>query len=202
MAPTAPKPEKKLPARAHRHARLTGAIHPLAPSKLFRPEATTSDDFITSKSDKRMIKHSQFLSRVQSSASKISKPSSSKSRSGHRRNRRPGNKIASLQGLEDALPEVEEKLEEGKVRHRSLKSRPGAIKRKEKIVKGEMDRFGVNMAQLAKAPADEPSTATQGNKTDDETSKVEESGQGSRWAALRGYISATMEQNPAFGTKS
>lgn len=139
-----------------------------------------------------MIKHSQFLSRVQSSSDKITK-------SGHRRNRRPGNKITSLQGLEDALPEVEEKLEAGKVRHRSLKSRPGAIKRKERVVRGEMDRFGMNMAQLAKTPQGD--MVEESVKEKDVTQKPEESGQQGKWAALRGYISATMEQNPAFANK-
>lgn len=130
---------------------------------------------------------------MRSSSDKVTK-------SGHRRNRRPGNKITSLQGLEDALPEVEDKLEAGKVRHRSLKSRPGAIKRKEKVVRGEMDRFGMNMAQLAKTPQENmPQESAKEANTDQ---KPEQGDQQGRWAALRGYISATMEQNPAFANKS
>ncbi len=116
---------------------------------------------------------------------------------------------------------------QGKVRHTSLKSRPGALRRKEKLLKGEMDRFSKSLAQLqmirsseeqpgrvageeapqgaiqvdqdaernAGAPGPlsapdpqkpQPTTAAQGPST------------ANRWAALRGFIAATMEQNPAF----
>lgn len=35
------------------------------------------------------------------------------------------------------------------MQHRSPKSRPGALKKKEKIVKGEIERLGRSLAQLA-----------------------------------------------------
>jgi hypothetical protein len=113
-----------------------------------------------------------------------------------------------------------EQARQGKVRHKSLKSRPGALKRKERLVKGEMERFGRSLAQLANistasATAAGVSTAAaagagQSEKMDTEGEKGTQGGEtqaqtaatSSRWAALRGFISATMEQNPAFLTKT
>ncbi|ATY60793.1 hypothetical protein A9K55_005439 [Cordyceps militaris] len=193
MAPLPPG-LKKPSARSFRHARLSGAVHPLAPLKTFRPDATPSlsDAFLSSKRDKRLMKHSSFVSRVASSAGIAKKT---------RKPRRSSNKLATtLDGLADALPELEEgPAQPGKVRHRSIRSNKGALRRKEKVVKGEMHRFGVSMAQMA-------ATQQQGGK-----SEMGEEGEGktgvppqppSRWAALRGYISATMEQNPAFVGRS
>jgi len=110
-----------------------------------------------------------------------------------------------------------EQARQGKVRHKSLKSRPGALKRKERLVKGEMERFGRNLAQLANisTAASVGTTAAQGKMDTEENGRTEKGQQGgeagtqgqaatqppgtsSRWAALRGFISATMEQNPAF----
>lgn len=82
-------------------------------------------------------------------------------------------------------------------------------------MKGEMQRFGVSMAKLAGTPgvsedkvvdssvADgdevEARSASQEQQKTAEASGAESSAPtANRWAALRGYISATMEQNPAF----
>ncbi|KAI9903757.1 hypothetical protein N3K66_000286 [Trichothecium roseum] len=207
MAPTAPSSsqhEKRPSARTIRHQRLTGQIHPLAPQKLFRPGAATSDAFLSTKQDKRLIRHSSFLSRVTAHPSTNTGGRVSKSRN---RTRRPGNKLgADIGALADALPDVpDEGPNAGKVKHRSLKSRKGALKRKELVVRGEMDRFGASMAKLAS----QPTTTKAGGENADAHGEAEEKGQdeappqtSSRWAALRGYISATMEQNPAFVTRS
>lgn len=175
------------------------------------------------------MKHSSFVSRVVSSSS---------SRVGKTKRRRPANKLkTTLEGLADALPDLVEGDGEaelsGKVRHRSLKSRKGALKRKERVVKGEMERFGVSMAKLAGtgvvAPKSVPSAAAAGvnqgldedgdeddmDDADDERPAAKPASTttttiattpaaattSNRWAALRGYISATMEQNPAFTGK-
>jgi hypothetical protein len=188
-----------------------------------------SDSFIDSKRDKRLIKHSSFLSRVAKS--------SGKGTGGIKKRRRPSKKlVTTLESLGDALEDIEAGIEEedagamdaeqarqGKVRHKSLKSRPGALKRKEKLVKGEMERFGRSLAQLANIST----TATPGTTTSAAAASSGGSGSGSsgqekmdtegetrtatgaqpaatsgRWAALRGFISATMEQNPAFLNKT
>jgi hypothetical protein len=158
-----------------------------------------SDGFISSKRDKRTIKHSSFLSKIQSTPNAPNRIG--KNKSGHRRNKRPGNKLTALDGLEDALPDVSDAPEMGKVRAKSLKSRPGALKRKERMMKGEMERFGMNMANLAKMAEQAPSN-TQEVKKGEEVKSKEDQGRANRWAALRGYVSSTMEQNPAFANKS
>ncbi|KAF4777574.1 hypothetical protein HER10_EVM0003948 [Colletotrichum scovillei] len=201
MAPTAPT--KALSAREKRMARIRGDIHPLAPHKTLRPEAQVDDGFLTNKKDKRTMKHSAFLSKVAKTA-----PGSGKTL----KRRRPNKKlVATMESLADALPELEEgaqtldQLREGKVRHKSLKSRPGALKRKEKVVKAEVARFGASMAALASVPAvanTSSAGAGAGAMAVEETGAQETtaSATSSRWAALRKHISSTMEQNPAFST--
>jgi hypothetical protein len=194
--------------------RITGQIHPLLPSKIFRTDAHVSDDFINSKRDKRVMKHSSFVSRITSS--KISKS----------KRRRPGKKLkTSLAGLADALPELQsgeggEEVLAGKIKHNSLRSKKGALKKKERIVKGEMERFGVSMAKLSgtQLAGTTSKTATTRRSMVDDDSDVDDAemtaqspaqqaptatttSTSDRWAALRGYISATMEQNPAFAAK-
>lgn len=150
-----------------------------------RADAATSDSFISSKRDKRTIRQSTFLNKIQKSSSK---PTAATKR------RRPNKKlVATLEDLADALPDVEEKSEEGKVKQKSLRSRPGALKRKERVVKGEMERFGESMARLVGGGG-----AAGGLGGGKEGEGKEANPTGNRWAALRGYISSTMEQNPAF----
>ncbi|KAL2883287.1 hypothetical protein SGCOL_001481 [Colletotrichum sp. CLE4] len=202
MAPTAPT--TSLSAREKRMARIRGDIHPLAPHKTLRPEAQVDDGFLTNKKDKRTMKHSAFLSKVAKTA-----PGSGKTL----KRRRPNKKlVATMESLADALPDLDEgaqtleQLREGKVRHKSLKSRPGALKRKEKVVKAEVARFGASMAALASLPGANASAAPAG---DSGAMAVEGAGAqetattnatSNRWAALRRHISSTMEQNPAFST--
>ncbi len=163
-----------------------------------------------------------------------SHPSSSKTL----KRRRPNKKlVATLESLGDALADIDDEIQrgiaegedgegmdslqktQGKVRHKSLKSRPGALKRKERVVKGEMERFGQSLAQLVTvkegttAGQQQPSTTAPAGKTAQEgdgmdvetegqTAVQEQSATSNRWAALRGFISATMEQNPAFLSKT
>ena len=139
--------------------------------------------------------------------------SSSAGVSKKKRTRRPGNKLlaaSNLDSLADALPDLEEEAdaqEKGKVRHRSLKSKKGAMKKKERVVKGKMERFGASMARMSgmeegPAAAAAPAKAGAMETTATESANPEVKGTANRWAALRGYISSTMEQNPAFANKS
>jgi hypothetical protein len=89
--------------------------------------------------------------------------------------------------------------ERGKVRHKSLKSKKGAMKKKERVVKGEMERFGASMARMS--GMEEEATVQKAEEMDTTTTQGDSQatkGTANRWAALRGYISSTMEQNPAF----
>ena len=122
--------------------------------------------------------------------------------------------------LADALPDLDHdslaRLQEGKVRHRSLKNGKGALRKKEKIVRGEVERFGISLARLnsmGAAVSGGDGAEVQGMQVEEDQSvgadgSLAESGNApepqppsstaNRWAALRGFISATMEQNPAF----
>ncbi|KAL2263151.1 hypothetical protein VTK26DRAFT_7975 [Humicola hyalothermophila] len=251
MAPTAPAKTtssgsgggKRLTARQKARMRLAD---PLLPRKLHREDNVVTDSFINSKRDKRLIKHSAFVSRITSSAS----GGISKQRQQKTKRRRPSKKlVATLESLGDALEDIQAEMDaeeggewegideqqKGKIRHKSLRTRPGALKRKEKLVKGEMQRFGASLAQLtsiaaaagAAAPAGGMGTgagtgADQGGaaastemdadmeggkqgssaESQTQTTGAAASATSSRWAALRGFISATMEQNPAFLNKT
>lgn len=97
-----------------------------------------------------------------------------------------------------------QQLKEGKIRLKSLKSRKGALKRKEKVVRGEVERFKGSLARLnAVGAASQPAVgemAVDASAGVDSRAEVAQpqNATASRWAALRGFISATMEQNPAF----
>ncbi|KAF6837240.1 hypothetical protein CMUS01_05085 [Colletotrichum musicola] len=205
MAPVAPT--STLSARERRMARIRGDIHPLAPHKTHRADARVDDGFLTNKKDKRTVKHSTFVSKIQKANAKPLK------------RRRPGKKlVATMESLADALPDLDDdndgngrstldQLREGKVRHKSLKSRPGALKRKERVVRGEMQRFGASMAALAAVPAADGASAAAAPAADEdnvamaggeEAAPAVPSATSNRWAALRRHISSTMEQNPAF----
>ncbi|KAL7942534.1 ribosome biogenesis protein SLX9 domain-containing protein [Trichoderma barbatum] len=205
MAPQKPS------ATALRHARITNSIHPLAPQKTFRANASTTDSFLSSKRDKRTIKHSSFVSRVSSSSSARISKSAKK-----RRSKNKAATLSSLDSLADALPELADgegaaEVLDGKIKHQSLRSKKGALKRKERLLRGEMARFGMSMAQLSHLPG-QPQSANPEPEKPSSSSLPVPSGMAApttapapvamnRWAALRGYISATMEQNPAFVNK-
>ncbi len=220
QAPTAPTPGKRVTARQKALARLAD---PTLPRKVHREDNAVSDSFISSKKDKRIIKRSAFVSRIQ----KAKEPSAKK-------RRRPSKKlVTTLESMADALADIDDEMQDdgamdaeqakqGKVRHHSLKSRPGALKRKENLVKGEMKRFGFNLAQLAtvkesSATADISKDSTKKKKKQKkmdidqpavaqaQASNESTPGQAAtanRWAALRNFISSTMEQNPAFMTNT
>jgi hypothetical protein len=95
-------------------------------------------------------------------------------------------------------------VEKGKIRQRSLKSRPGAGKRREKLEKMERERFGKNMAALTVGSSANTESAPATGAVDDAgnapgTAQQQDTNPtASRWAALRGFISQTMEQKEEF----
>ncbi|KAI0125439.1 ribosome biogenesis protein SLX9-domain-containing protein [Xylariales sp. AK1849] len=202
MAPTAPSKRRSLRAKL---ASKSDGPQPYAPRKAPRPDAVdASDSFVNSKKDKRLVKHSSFLSRIEKSNKKPLK------------RRRPSKKLVTdLDSLKKALPdllangETEEglkQLREGKIRLKSLKSRKGALKKKEMVVKNEVERFRGSLARLNTVGAAtniHEATSMDVEVHDPQELESREKPQApnttaSRWAALRGFISATMEQNPAF----
>ncbi|EHY52215.1 uncharacterized protein HMPREF1120_00430 [Exophiala dermatitidis NIH/UT8656] len=88
------------------------------------------------------------------------------------------------------------------IKRKSMKSRPGAMKRKEKLDKGERDRFAKNLAQLV-AAAPKPVTTGEtnakrgdGDSDSDPKPTATVASTSDRWAALRGFISQTLETRP------
>lgn len=80
------------------------------------------------------------------------------------------------------------------IHRRSMKSRPGALKRREKIDKGERERFARNLAEMS-GKRTEFATGEGGVSVNVENgSHVHD-----RWTALRGFIARTMEQRPELG---
>jgi hypothetical protein len=160
-------------------------------SHLVKSSTLGSSLFPSTKRDKRHIKHAALMS-------KITKPSSNKAR-----RRRPNKKlVATLDSLAGALPDedtpgqgstagAEAKDQVNIIRRKSMKSRPGAMKRREKIDLGERERFARNMAQMAASTA-----ASNSEESITGQSKGPAAATSQRWAALRGFIAQTLEQKP------
>lgn len=78
------------------------------------------------------------------------------------------------------------------IHRKSMKSRPGALKRREKVDKGERERFARNLAEM------------NGKKAEERGNNGVEVGDGlglhDRWAALRAFVSQTLEEKPELKT--
>ena len=147
------------------------------------------------KKEKRSLKHGAFLAKIQKS--QPSKPTAA--------SRRPKN-IANLQALADALPDFDPDLHHAQssssnsvnvIRQKTtLRHKPGAQKRRQKLEKLERDRFASNMAQMASKSA--VSAASAASAESAKTADPAAAGTADRWAALRSFISQTMEHQPVF----
>jgi hypothetical protein len=178
----------------------------------------------TSKKDKRAMKHNVLMSKVRDAGVKKSKSR----RPGKKLKADLGGLAEALPELEGMVKsgseeewegvDSEEEFEgmavdgteegvrkrrrrvkkvsgEGKMEMKSLKHKPGAMKRKRVLEGREMERFGRNLAQLV------GSVQRGGNEEAQMGSGGNVQGvvpQANRWAALRGFIGGSMEQNPAF----
>ena len=128
---------------------------------------------------KRDSKHAILLSRITKTApgSKIKK------------RRRPSKKlVTNLKDLADALPDTpadrpyEDPENAGlKGKQKSLKSRPGAQKKKEKLVAMETERFRQNLAVMAAG------STKKGKDDGDGAGEVGEE----KWAAIRHFINSS-----------
>ncbi|KAJ5542247.1 hypothetical protein N7535_004669 [Penicillium sp. DV-2018c] len=143
------------------------------------------DEFRTSKRDKRQIKHAALVSKIEKNSQKASK------------RRRPSKKlVANLESLADALPDAENSNDAASqvnvIRQKTLKHKPGALKRREKLERLERDRFNKNLIDMSTITAAPVADDAKGNKESNPTA--------GRWSALRNFISQTMEQQPVFKT--
>lgn len=76
---------------------------------------------------------------------------------------------------------------DARIKHKSLKSKPGAMRKKENLIARERERFNNNMAQMIQTKAEKVSKTA--------TSYANES-TGLRWAAIREFIQQRVEQRP------
>ena len=172
--------------------------------------------FARTKKDKERMRHSRLLGRIEKSA-----PGTAS-----RKRRRPSKKlVAGLEGLLESLPDAEsaggheevwEGISDGEedtdtvsdpslerrarprkrpvgttISLKTLKSTRGAMKKKAKLQEAEKERFGKNMAQMADGIDNSAAS-----HSDEQTASAD--GNAQRWAALRGFIGQSMQQNPAF----
>ncbi|KAI9674413.1 MAG: hypothetical protein M1817_001751 [Caeruleum heppii] len=188
MAPTRKAPARPTARPSKSAASLNRPTTARVPSA---PSDETPFGVGPSKKDKRFIKHSRLVSRIE------------KANTTTKKRRRPSKKlVASLESLANALPDQESTaigdhvvVAQARIKQKSLKSRPGAMKRKEKMERSERERFGKNMAQMA-GNNNSSSIPIGDQQHPDPGSSVDSNSTSDRWAALRGFISQTLEQRP------
>ena len=84
------------------------------------------------------------------------------------------------------------------IKHKSLKSRPGAGRKKDKLVAMERERFARNLAAMASGSGSRDATVDGGMVVEGQREGGDETKGRSaeRWAAIRGFICQTMERRP------
>ena len=93
------------------------------------------------------------------------------------------------------MSELVEGGESGKKgKGKSLKSKPGARKRKEKLERGERERFGRNLALILGSRGQQERMDVEGKENKEEKGEVVKG----RFAALRAWVGTNMEKHPAF----
>ncbi|KAL8415110.1 hypothetical protein RB594_006083 [Gaeumannomyces avenae] len=197
MAPTAPKKRTTLRAKLAKVQTSSSTSAARAP-----PPAISSSGplFPDTKRDRRLVKKSTFLGQIRSKSG---------ASGGVTKRRRPSKKlVADLDSLAAALPELDDdddddagpqqrqQQQPGKVRIKSIRHRPGALKRKEKLVRAETQNIGRSLAFLSGLDGKAADGAGAGGGG--VVAPAASAPTANRWAALRAHISGTMEQNPAF----
>ena len=84
------------------------------------------------------------------------------------------------------------------MKHKGLRSRPGAGKKKEALVAMERERFARNLAEMCAGSPSASQIAAVGEEGGGVVGGAvgAERGSADRWAAIRGFISQTMERRP------
>ena len=164
-------------AKARQGAKSPSQAAPGGKATPARGDRNANSLFRTTKEDKRLIRHSALISRIEKASTKSKK------------RRRPSKKlVTTLESLVDALPDVPpaadgETLDAARAKQRKLKSRPGALKRKAKLETLERERFAKNMAQMAVATTTHIVSKTPGDYQD-----PPDTHDTSRLGALRNFI--------------
>lgn len=110
-----------------------------------------------------------------------------------RKRRRPSKKlITDLESLANALPDApsnaQTEVDAGppRIKYKSFRSKPGAMKRKELLINLEKERFNQNLVALHQGTED-MMLRGEVNDTHEATKN--------KWAAIRGFIQQTMEKH-------
>ena len=171
------------------------------------PARTTSTTIQATKKDKRDARHTALLSKVESSAAVTKASKKNFKRSLARATAQ--NLSTNLHSLADALPDTNDPLKEflvaegldqkpkvgageaqpAKIKMKTLKSKPGAQKRKEKILKEECTRFVQNLAIIQTAVTQQPAQSLTSSSPAPAPSV---------WSALRSHIANSMEKKEDF----
>lgn len=119
--------------------------------------------------------------------------------------------MTTMEGLADALPNVEELVkrnEGGKVEMKSLSHGRGFMKRRDKVEKGERERFSRNLGVIMASSGEgknEVSTVTGGEvMAEGEVGKAPAptpSATAGRFAAIRAWVNDNMEKHEGFEKK-
>lgn len=186
------------------------------------------DEFKVTKKDKRTIKHNQLLDKVRDSgvrkntlkrrrpgnklkteldtlADALPDVEDSDDDDGWEGLSDNENEVAGgmeLDGLRKAgqgKKSSAARAENAKMTMKSVRNRPGAMKRKKVMEGKEMERFAKNLAQMAAPPAQQATSST--TATPDTNTAGSASSQSDRWKALRNFLGQTMETNKSFGKK-
>ncbi|RPB27354.1 hypothetical protein L211DRAFT_819213 [Terfezia boudieri ATCC MYA-4762] len=148
------------------------------------------------KKSKRTTRHAALLARVATSSAITKSSKKNVKRKESRASRQ--NLITGLSSLADALPDADNEGDwedwehDMKMKMKTIKSKPGAQKRKEKVLREECVRFGKNLAIMNSAAV---AVATEGKESGTVQGPVPAV---SAWAALRGFIANTMERKEEF----
>ncbi|CAD6504938.1 BgTH12-00437, partial [Blumeria graminis f. sp. triticale] len=195
-APTAPKARRSLRAKATKLK--VGLKSNASVDDTGKLQVAAKD--VLSKREKRANKHSSLVKRIEKSTTKPFK------------RRRPNKKlITTMNNLIDALPDIEALVQgpnnvNTSLKHKSLKSRPGVMKKKDKLEKVEMARFGQNMAHIMGIEQSEmisnvPTTSSKmeaESLPDVEFNTHKSTKIAKRFAALRAWAITNMEKHPSF----
>jgi hypothetical protein len=81
---------------------------------------------------------------------------------------------------------------------KSLRSKPGAMKRKERLERGERERFGKNLAVIMGSRAEAEMGDVVPAQGGASAAAPPPSATAGRFAALRAWVGTNMEKHPAF----
>ncbi|KAK3117707.1 hypothetical protein LTR53_000636 [Teratosphaeriaceae sp. CCFEE 6253] len=101
--------------------------------------------------------------------------------------------VAGMAGMRKAKKKKKADVEQKKMPMKSLRHRPGAMKRKRVMEGKERERFGRNLARMVGQPEKSAESGKKAGSYGPGASEVD------RWAALRSFIGGTMEKSEVFG---